>query len=185
MIFDFAIFAVLLILGYGFGQYYEQRHYKSITKREKAMTNLPAVATRLPPGQLPAGQSSSALSASAPLYKQSLVIGSVVIASDYFKSFVASLVNIFGGRVRSFEPLLDRGRREAMLRLKEQAQKNGASMVFNVKYETSRIGGRVATIEVLAYGTALTPVADTPEQLNPDATNITTANQSGSSALNS
>ena len=44
-----------------------------------------------------------------------------------------------------------------MLRLKQQAKKQGASMVFNVKYETSRIGGRVTTIEVMAYGTALIP----------------------------
>ena len=79
----------------------------------------------------------------------------MVVASDYFKSFVASLVNIFGGRVRTFEPLLDRGRREALLRVKEQASEIGASHVFNVKYETSRIGGGITTIEVMAYGTAL------------------------------
>ena len=204
MIADFAIFAVLLVLGYGFGQYYEQRHYKSITKREKTLTELPAVATRLPPGQsLPGpssigkasiGEASPGKASHSPLYKQALVMGSVVIASDYFKSFVASLVNIFGGRIRSFEPLLDRGRREAMLRLKEQAQKNGASMVFNVKYETSRIGGRVPTIEVLAYGTALTPVGETTElsslpdqpaisnNTSPGTTKPGTAGQFGSSA---
>lgn len=138
---DIAIFAILLVLGYGFGQINEQRHYKSIKKRESELTRLPAVATRLPPTDHH--------------YQQALVIGSVVVASDYFKSFIATLVNIFGGRVTSFEPLLDRGRREALLRLKEEAKKMNANMVFNVKYETSRIGGRVPTIEVLAYGTAL------------------------------
>lgn len=138
---DIAIFAVLLVLGYGFGQLNEQRHYKSIKKREAELISLPAVATRMPPADQH--------------YQQALVIGSVVVASDYFKSFIATLVNIFGGRVTSFEPLLDRGRREAVLRLKEEAQQMNAKMVFNVKYETSRIGGRVPTIEVLAYGTAL------------------------------
>jgi len=138
---DIAIFAVLLVFGYGFGQLNEQRHYKSIKKREAQLAALPAVATRLPPVDNS--------------FQQTLVVGSVVVASDYFKSFVASLINIFGGRVTSFEPLLDRGRREAMLRLKEEAKKVNADMVFNVKYETSRIGGRVTTIEVLAYGTAL------------------------------
>lgn len=138
------IFAVLMVLGYGFGQYNEQRHYKSIKKREAVLSSLPAVATKYPP----AGDH----------HRQMMVMGSVVVASDYFKSFVASLVNVFGGRVRSFEPLLDRGRREAMLRVKQEAKKHGASMVFNIKYETSRIGGKVPTIEVLAYGTALTPV---------------------------
>ncbi len=138
------IFAVLMVLGYGFGQYNEQRHYKSIKKREALLSTLPAVATKYPPGD--------------ERHRQTMVMGSVVVASDYFKSFVASLVNVFGGRVRSFEPLLDRGRREAMLRLKQEASEQGASMVFNIKYETSRIGGKVPTIEVLAYGTALTPL---------------------------
>lgn len=140
---EYAIFAVLLVLGYGFGQLNERRHYKSINKREGDLTTLPAVASKHPPVDA--------------TYQQQMVIGSVVVASDYFKSFVANLVNVFGGRIRSYEPLLDRGRREAMLRLKQQAKKQGASMVFNVKYETSRIGGRVTTIEVMAYGTALIP----------------------------
>lgn len=144
MLVDIGIFVFLLVLGYGFGQINEQRHYKSIKKREAEYAKMPAIATR----HLPAGEP----------YHQQLVAGNVVVASDYFKSFVASLVNIFGGRIRAFEPLLDRGRREALLRLKEEAAKFNATMVFNVKYETSRIGGRVTTIEVLAYGTALTPV---------------------------
>lgn len=142
---EYGIFAVLLVLGYGFGQLNEQRHYKSIKKREQSMTQLPAVASRHPPAETH--------------YQQQLVIGSVVVASDYFKSFVANLVNVFGGRIRSYEPLLDRGRREALLRLKQEAKTQGAEMVFNIKYETSRIGGRVTTIEVVAYGTALIPTA--------------------------
>lgn len=141
---DFALFVVLLVLGYGFGQFNEQKHYRSIKKREAQYASLPAIASK----HLPADAH----------YRQCLVAGNVVVASDYFKSFLATLVNIFGGRVRSFESLLDRGRREALLRLKEQAQQHNAAMVFNIKYETSRIGGRVTTIEVLAYGTALTPI---------------------------
>ena len=119
---EYGIFAVLLVLGFGFGQLNEQRHYKSIRKREKELTSLPAIASRHPPVDT--------------VYQQQLVVGNVVVASDYFKSFVAGLVNIFGGRIRSYEPLLDRGRREAVLRLKQEAKQQGASMVFNVKYET-------------------------------------------------
>lgn len=144
--FDLVGFAILLVLGFGFGQLNERRHYNSIKKREAEFTVIPAVATKHPPVD---GQ-----------YRSAMVVGSVVIASDYFKSFVASLVNLFGGRIRSYEPLLDRGRREAILRLKQEAHKQGASMVFNVKFETSRIGGAVTTIEVLAYGTALSPITN-------------------------
>lgn len=142
---EYALFAVLLVIGFGFGQLNERRHYKSIEKREKELTVLPAVASKHPPADS--------------AYRQQMVIGSVVIASDYFKSFVAKLVNLFGGRIRSYEPLLDRGRREALLRLKEQSKLFGGSMVFNVKYETSRIGGGVTTIEVMAYGTAMIPAS--------------------------
>ena len=138
---DAILFAVLLVLGFGFGQLNERRHYKSIQKREQQLQSVVVVGSRLPPQDAE--------------YEQQLVVGSVVVASDYFKSFVASLVNIFGGRVRTFEPLLDRGRREALLRVKEQAKEINSSLVFNIKYETSRIGGRVTTIEVLAYGLSL------------------------------
>lgn len=143
---DAIFFVVLLVLGFGFGRISERRHYKSIQLREQKLQSVVAVATRHPPTD--------------EYYEQHLIVGNVVVASDYFKSFVASLVNIFGGRVRTYEPLLDRGRREALLRVKEQAKKLNASFVFNIKYETSRIGGGVTTIEVLAYGSALVPNGD-------------------------
>jgi len=139
-------FALLLMIGFGFGQFNERRHYRSIMQREEKLSGLAAIASRHPPVDRQ--------------YQHYLVSGNVVVASDYFKSFLASLVNLFGGRVKSFESLLDRGRREALLRLKEQAQQRRATAVFNVKYETVRVGGRVTTIEVLAYGTALVPLSD-------------------------
>ena len=113
---------------------------------EDELAGLAAIASRHPPTDRQ--------------YQQHLVSGNVVVASDYFKSFLASLVNLLGGRVKSFETLLDRGRREALLRLKEQASQQQATAIFNVKYETVRVGGRVTTIEVLAYGTALVPSTD-------------------------
>ena len=42
-----------------------------------------------------------------------LVMGEVVIASDYFKTFVASLRNIVGGEVKAYQTMLSRARREA------------------------------------------------------------------------
>jgi uncharacterized protein YbjQ (UPF0145 family) len=90
-----------------------------------------------------------------------LVRGSVVISVDYFKRFLARLRMIFGGRIHTYESLLDRARREAILRMQEQARELGASMIFNMRFETSSISkGRkdaVGTVEVLAYGTAVIP----------------------------
>ncbi|MDF1763662.1 MAG: heavy metal-binding domain-containing protein, partial [Oleibacter sp.] len=50
--------------------------------------------------------------------------------------------------------------REATLRMQEKAKSLGAETIYNVKYETSRIGENagkgLGSVEVLAYGTALT-----------------------------
>ncbi|OQX34770.1 MAG: hypothetical protein B0D96_08575 [Candidatus Sedimenticola endophacoides] len=147
--FELIIFLVLLTLGYGFGRYAEKRHYRSLIEREQKLSSLPAVASRFPPMR--------------GAYRQVLVNGNVVISVDYFKRFLAVLRNLFGGRVTAYESLMDRARREAILRMKEQAEGMGARYVFNLKLETASISkGRrdtVGSVEVLAYGTALIPEA--------------------------
>ena len=82
---------------------------------------------------------------------------SVVVASDYFKQFMAWLRSIFGGKVSAYDSLLDRARREAVLRMKAQAAQAGANIVFNVKFTTSSIAkdsSNSSMVEVLAFGTA-------------------------------
>lgn len=139
---------VLISLGYLFGRRAEKKHYRSISEREEVMNALPAMASRIPPTDAQ--------------YKQTLVTGNVVIANDYFKTFAAGLRNLFGGKISSYESLLDRARREALLRMKEQAQELHADLIFNVKYETASISkgksNKMPMIEVLAYGTALTKI---------------------------
>ena len=142
---QFIIIAVLVSLGYLFGRRAEKKHFKSLIEREESLNQLPAMASRMPPMDHK--------------YDQILVSGSVVIANDYFKTFVAGLRNLFGGKISTYESLLDRARREALLRMKEQAQELGAELVFNVKYETANISGQTSKkppiIEAHAYGTAL------------------------------
>lgn len=145
-IFPILFFVAPLLLGYLFGRWLERNHYASIIRRE-ADPALPLVFhERLPPLQ--------------PVRDTQLVMGSVVVSADYFKRFVAGLRMLVGGRLNTYETLLDRGRREALLRLQAQAKTLGAQQVFNIKMETSSIGGRngnsnIACIEVFAYGTAL------------------------------
>ena len=146
--YDLIVFIVLLALGYGFGRYAESRHYRSIIKREKHLNSIPAIASKIPPFRR------------QDLNSQ-LVAGNVVISVDFFKRFIAGLRNIFGGRITSYETLLDRARREAILRMKEEAKKLNAELIFNIKLETSSIhkgrGNSIGSVEVLAYGTALFP----------------------------
>lgn len=140
------IVAVLVTLGYFFGRRAEKKHFDSLIEREGMMNSLPAMASRMPPQD-------------GNKYEQVLVSGSVVVANDYFKTFVAGLRNLFGGKISTYESLLDRARREALLRMKEQAINGGAQYVFNVKYETINISGqnrkKPPVIEAHAYGTAL------------------------------
>ena len=142
---DLIILACLMALGYVAGTIAEKRHYRSIERREAAYLNLPAVT--LQTAGVPADRVRSA----------KLVYGSAVISIDYFKRILAGLRNIFGGTVKSYETLIDRARREAVLRMKEMAQ--GADIIVNVRIETSAIGKNarksVGCIEAIAYGTAM------------------------------
>ena len=143
---DLIVFLVLLALGYSFGRYAELKHYKSIIQREKEFRDIPVVTTKFPP-------------LAKPFSDAELVTGSVVISVDYFKRFIAGLRNLLGGRVTAYETLLDRARREAILRMKEEARFLGGHIIFNVKLETSSIHkgqkNGIGSVEVLAYGTVL------------------------------
>ena len=137
----------LLVFAYFTGSWIERRHYKTIRNREARWSRLPAISFR----QVPSGWE---------VLDSGLVTGSVVISVDYFKRFLAGLRSLVGGRVKSYESLLDRARREAILRLKKQAMDRGYHAVVNVRLETSRMANArgkegTAGLEILAFGTGL------------------------------
>lgn len=137
----------LIGLGYGVGRYRERRHLLSLAEREADMkdigvTNLKTVAR---PEEIAEAR---------------LVCGQAVIASDYFKTFASRLRNLVGGRMRALESLMARARREATLRMLDEARAMGATEVWNIRLSTSTIGQtqgkRSAPMaEILAYGTAV------------------------------
>ena len=139
----------LILLAYFIGSHLESNHYKSIREREAATKNMVVINFPRFPFDVE-------------IERADIVMGSVVVSLDYFKRFLAQLRSIVGGRIKSYEPLLDRARREAVLRMKEQALAHGHNTVVNIRLETSRLansqrGGKgTAGVEMLAYGTALT-----------------------------
>ena len=141
---QFILFLVLMALGFLFGRYAEKKHYKSIIKREQERLPLPVISCKHPIGN-------------QTISHVKLAHGNVVISVDYFKRILAALYNFFGGSIRSYETLLDRARREAILRLKEAAA--DADQIINLRIETSSIykggGNSIGSVEVLAYGTAI------------------------------
>lgn len=134
---------VLLGVGFFVGRILERKHYASIRKRERSLQNIVALTTRFPPQGVM-------------IETTDLVTGSVVISSDYFKSFVAGFRNLVGGRFRGFESLMERARREALLRMKADAQAKGSSLVLGVRFHTTQVAGSTTpSMEVMAYGTAV------------------------------
>lgn len=138
----------VIILAMFVGSRLEAKHYESIKRREKEFLSLPAIP-------------SATHDVTREIEEARMVSGSVVVSIDYFKKFLAGLRNIFGGRVGAYESLLDRGRREAVLRMKEEFP--GADIIVNMRMETSSIGkgslrgnkGGIGCVEVIAYGTAI------------------------------
>jgi uncharacterized protein YbjQ (UPF0145 family) len=140
-------FLVLIVVGFAFGRMRERAHFNSLAQRERELANIPVINLRAVPNP-------------ETVTDATLLTGDVVIATDYFKGFLASFRNIIGGEVRSYETLMERARREALLRVLEQARSRGASELWNIRYETSNIrsGARrspAVSVEVVAYGTAI------------------------------
>lgn len=143
---ELVITLFLISAGFFIGSYFERSHYKSIEKREEQWRHIPIVTGK------------RFLATDQVVKKAELVIANVVIGQDYFKRVLASLKSIFGGRLTSYETLIDRGRREAILRMVEKEP--GANLFTNVRLETSTIGintqkKTLGSIEILAYGTAI------------------------------
>ena len=148
LILDFGVPFLLLFVAYLTGTTLERRHYRSIRRREDNVRGFPAITFKEAPEAWN-------------VRTGALVTGSVVISIDYFKRFLGGLRAIFGGRIKSYEPLLDRARREALLRMKETAIEGGFDAVLNVRFETSRLanstgqGQGTAGVEILVFGTAV------------------------------
>ncbi|MDG1952314.1 MAG: heavy metal-binding domain-containing protein [Gammaproteobacteria bacterium] len=144
---QFIFIGLLFIVGYIAGSIAEKNHYRSIVSREAQTLHMLLVSTK------------NVIMEDTDIVDAKMVQGSVVISIDYFKRILASLSNFFGGRVTVYESLVDRARREAILRMKEKAPK--AQIVMNLRVETSTISGNVnarnsvGSIEAIAYGTAI------------------------------
>ena len=140
-----AIPVLLIVVGRVVGSSIERKHYASIEDREARFQGQPALSTK--DSDAPGAVRSA-----------SLATGSVVLSVDHFKRFLSGFRMIFGGEVRSYSSLIERARREAVLRMKESQP--DAHAYINTRLETSTISSTtgnegIGTIEVLAYGTAV------------------------------
>lgn len=144
---DLLLIVILLVFSCSIGSITEKNHYKKIKKREIQLYNKPYISFH-----------KNAISKKKKVRKSELVSGCCVISSTYFKDFISSIKTFFGGKMTPYESLLDRARREAILRMRESAY--GASGIMNVKVESCILSDQsskgVPQIAMIAYGTAVT-----------------------------
>ena len=148
VIIQVGVFVILLAIGLFAGRANERKHFRELVDNEDALSDIEIFGGR---GAADAGA----------FQRGTLVVGSVVIAEDYFKRVAASLKSLVGGNLRSYESLLERGRREAIVRMKQEARRLGAKHLGNVRLETASLSEDwsaqrpIFSAEFIAYGTAL------------------------------
>ena len=135
----FVLPIVVLLVGALAGSVIERRHLASLVRREDLPGPILTDLGTPPPGVVVADAR--------------LVTGEAVLGADRGKEFVSTLRNLVGGEVVSLQRLLTRARREARLRMVDEARALGADFVLNVRFEICEVGGKAA--DVICYGTAV------------------------------
>ncbi|MDR1684568.1 MAG: YbjQ family protein [Elusimicrobiota bacterium] len=145
---ELLIILALLSIAYTTGTLIEELHYRHLMRREKAALTFPIVTF----------EREDVLSKDRPIKEIRLVSASAVVGVDYFKMFAGAVKSFFGGRLSVLESVMDRARREAVIRLKEQAL--GCDIVLNLRLETISLNAEAyktwPKAAVVAYGTAIT-----------------------------
>lgn len=120
---------------------FEYRHFASIKRREKKHSHI-SLSTM---GNVQNQKSNGVL-----------LTGSVMVSHDFFRTLIIMIRKIIGGNVSMYERLTDRGRREAIVRLKEEAELRGIKEVINIRFDTVKISARfLSGVAMTAYGTGI------------------------------
>jgi uncharacterized protein YbjQ (UPF0145 family) len=139
LVFQIILFLILFSVGWGFGRHTEQKHLHELDEKEKQFAHIRIDTNRF---------------AQTTAHGQ-LVSSNVVISHDYFKYVLANIRNVLGGRLTSYESIVERARREAVIRLKQEAHAIGATHIMGVRLSTTELGMQGGMVEVFAYGSAI------------------------------
>ncbi|NHB65278.1 heavy metal-binding domain-containing protein [Acinetobacter sp. YWS30-1] len=139
LIIQIVIFAILFSVGFGFGRFNERKHLQYLDEQEQRLAYIRVNNSRFIESTFPGHMISS----------------NVVISHDYFKYAIANVQNMLGGRLTSYESVVERARREAIVRLKLEAEKMGADQIMGIRLSTTELGMQGGMVEVFAYGTAI------------------------------
>lgn len=143
MLINYAPFILLFAAGWFFGSRHERQHLAQLSVAEQELSHIMVSSERFYVPKLVANTEGE------------LVLGSVVIAQDYFKMIIARLLSIFGKNLTTYETLLDRARREALVRMRTEAQAKGYNHIYGLRLEVSNINQLGSMVEAIAYGTVV------------------------------
>ena len=141
------IFSLLLFIVPIFtGQIIERKHLRDLRKREERLRGRILIHNR----RTPVTQN---------VRRMQCVSGSVVIGADRFKTWLARWRQVVGGKMGSLEPVLERARKEALMRTAEKAVSMGYSELGNIRYQFSSLKRnnpqqKELLVSVMVYGTA-------------------------------
>ena len=147
---------LLFIVGWVFGARHERQHLARLRASESELSHIVVSSERFYVPTMATGSEGE------------LVLGSVVIAQDYFKMVIARVLSLFGKNLTTYETLLDRARREALVRMRTQAHARGYSHVYGLRLEVTNVNQLGSMVEAIAYGTA---VVDTTKNTTSNTTN--------------
>ncbi|MFI8555307.1 YbjQ family protein [Psychrobacter sp. NPDC077938] len=140
---NYGPFVFLFAAGWFFGSRHERQHLAQLSVAEQALGDITVSSERLYRPKLAVGSEGE------------LVLGSVVIAQDYFKMIIARVLSVFGKNLTTYETLLDRARREAIVRMRTEAKAKGHTHIYGLRLEVTNVNQLGSMVEAIAYGTAV------------------------------
>ncbi len=140
---NYAPFVLLFAAGWFFGSRHERQHLAQLSVAEQELGHIIVSSERFYRPKLAADSEGE------------LVLGSVVIAQDYFKMIIARVLSLFGKNLTTYETLLDRARREAIVRMRTEANAKGYTHIYGLRLEVTNINQLGSMVEAIAYGTAV------------------------------
>ncbi len=82
-----------------------------------------------------------------------LVRGSTIRARHLGRDIMAGLRGVVGGEITEYTKMMGESREQAIQRMVEDAEKQGANAIVGVRFTTSMVMQNAS--EILAYGTAV------------------------------
>jgi uncharacterized protein YbjQ (UPF0145 family) len=84
-----------------------------------------------------------------------VVNSQAIIGANIFKDFLGGLRDVFGGRSKTYEKVLEQAKEEALREMAEKAQALGANAVVGVDLDFETVGSSGSMLMVIATGTAV------------------------------